>query len=150
MRSELLFVPYCFTLLWYGLYFSVKDFWNNLGDKPNWGNNEALFIVLYITYTFLFFIAIYISYQEFKKDYILLLLYLFIILILSIPYLMSFKNSNYETFVFYVLLFVVTISSLFVLKNNTIRDKINIGVILALSLYLLVWFINMKDIKDSN
>jgi len=119
MRSELLFIPYLLVLLWDGLYFSKDNFWKNLGDKPNWGNNEALFIILFITYTFLFLIAVYVSYSENKSKYYLLIYYFFILLILAIPYIMSQQgNNNEETFIFSTILFSLTIVSLIFFKNN--------------------------------
>lgn len=146
MRSELLFIPYLFVLLWDGLYFSKESFWNKLGDKPNWGNNEALFIVLFVVYTFLFSIAIYVSYTENKKKYYILVYYIFILLILAIPYVMSQQDpNNEETFIFSAILLPLTIISLTLVKNNTIRDRINIAVILALIIYLFIWFEYMKD-----
>jgi len=146
MRPELLLIPYFIVLLWDGLYFSKDDFWDKLGNKPNWGNNEALFLVIYIAFTFLFTVSIYISYSRTKSRSLLLLYYIFIVLILAIPFLMSQNpNRNEETFVFSTILLVITIFNLMLVDRQSIRDKINISVILALIIYLYIWFEDMKN-----
>jgi len=146
MRAELLLIPYFIVLLWDGLYFSKDAFWNKLGNKPNWGNNEALFLVIYITFTFLFFVSIYVSYTETKNRNLLLLYYIFIVLILAIPFLMSQDpNNNQETFIFSIFLLVITILNMLLVNRKSIRDKINIVIILALIIYLFIWFEYMKD-----
>jgi len=146
MRPELLILPYLTVLLWDGLYFSKEDFWNSLGNKPNWGNNQALFLVIYIAFTFLFFVSIYVSYSVTKNRNILLLYYVFIILILAIPYVMSQNpNRNEETFIFSIFLLVITVLNLFISVRNHIRDKINLFIILSLMIYLFIWFEDMKD-----
>ena len=146
MRPELLILPYLTVLLWNGLYFSKEDFWNRLGSKPNWGNNQALFLVIYIIFTFLFFVSIYVAYSVNKDRNILLLYYIFIILILAIPYVMSQDpNRNEETFIFSIFLLIITIINMFTVTRKNIRDKINIFVILSLMIYLFIWFENMKD-----
>jgi len=146
MRPELLLIPYFIVLLWDGLYFSKDDFWKQLGNKPNWGNNEALFLVIYITFTFLFFVSIYISYSKTKSRSLLLLYYIFIILILAIPFLMSQNpNRNEETFIFSIFLLIITIFNLLLVNRQSVRDKINIAIILSLIIYLFIWFEDMID-----
>lgn len=146
MRPELLFIPYLIVLLWDGLYFSKDDFWTSQGNKPNWGNNEALFLVIYITFTLLFFVSIYSAYSEKKSRNVLLLYYIFVIIILAIPFLMSQNpNRNEETFIFAIFLLVLTIINLFYIKKESVRDKINILITLILIIYLFIWFENMKD-----
>lgn len=150
MRPELLILPYFTVLLWNALYFSKEGFWDRLGTKPNWGNNKALFLVIYIVFTFLFFVSVYVSYSKTKNRNILLLYYIFIILILAIPYVMGQNletddDRNKEIFIFSIFLLVITILNLFVTQIKHIRDKINIFIVLALMIYLFIWFENMKD-----
>lgn len=148
MRDELILLPYLLVLLWDGLYFSKDNFWDGFGNKPNWGNNEALFLIIYITFTFLFLIAIYVSYSKTKNRTLLLMYYIFIILILAVPYLMSQPentSTNEETFIFSIFLLISTIISLYVVEREKIRDKINIFIILVLIIYLFIWFENMKN-----
>ncbi len=112
MRDELILLPYLLVLLWDGLYFSKDNFWDNFGEKPNWGNNEALFLVIYVTFTFLFLVSIYISYSKTKSRTLLLTYYIFIILILAIPYLISQpenEDTNKEKFMFSIFLLGCTI-----------------------------------------
>ena len=76
--------------------------------------------------------------------------YIFIILILAIPYVMGQNletddDRNKEIFIFSIFLLVVTILNLFVTQIKHIRDKINIFIVLALMIYLFIWFENMKD-----
>ena len=54
-------------------------------------------------------------------------------------------NNNQETFIFSIFLLVITILNMLLVNRKSIRDKINIVIILGLIIYLFIWFEYMKD-----
>lgn len=141
--KQLLFGPLIFLFLWDSLYFSRNGgFWGRIGIKPNWGNNEALFLILYILSTLLIFLMLYNYYSN--QKYILLLFYILFILFLAIPYTISYERMT-EAFVFFSIIFGMTLVSIFLTFSKKLKQITHQITTLSLVSYLFAWFENMKD-----
>ena len=140
--KQLLFGPLIFIFLWDALYFSRDTgFWNKIGTKPNWGNNQALFISLYVVLTLLIFFLIYPKYKN--QRIILLILYLLLIIFMAIPYTMSYGRLE-ETFVFSTILLVSTLIILFFTFSWKLKQIFHQFSCLSILIYLYIWFEKVK------
>ena len=140
--KQLLFAPLVFIFLWDSLYFSRDNgFWEKIGTKPSWGNNQALFITLYVILTFLIFFLLYPRYKN--QRIILLIFYLLFIIFMAIPYTLSYGRLN-ETFVFSSILVGLTVVILFFTFSWKIKELVHQASIFSILIYLYAWFENVK------
>lgn len=140
--KQLLFAPLIFIFLWDALYFSRDDgFWNKIGSKPNWGNNQALFITLYIILTILIFFLLYQKYKN--QRIILLILYMLLIVFMAIPYTMSYGRLI-ETFIFSSILLGMVLIILFFTFSWNLKHILHQTSLLTIMIYLYVWFEKVK------
>ena len=140
MISPIILTCGSFLIFWYIIYFLRDDgFWGRIVNQPSWGDNQVLIIFLssILLFTSLVYFFKILKMENKNKDLIYLFLYIFMISASSFVYSVSYSEKEASLASVSIILAIMTI--LFFLKSRNQKLILSSLVIVALSVYLVVW-----------